>query len=386
MKILFWFSIAALIHSYFLYPALLLLFAKFYKHNSIVYENEIELPEVTVIMAVRNAEKVIEKKIRSIFESGYIKDKIHFLIGSDASDDNTDSIIHKLEKEFPRIYFYRFNQRLGKIAIVNKLFEKSKSEILILTDVHAFPEKGAILNLVKHFKNQEINVVGGKLRNLRKDRKGIAYEEDSFLKFEFWLKNAEGKIWGTMMGAYGAFYAIRKSVFTKVPDNFIVDDFYISIKAIEKKGRAICEPEAVAYENVPGDINTEFKRKTRISMGNFQNLKALFPVLYKRNMALSLAFFSHKIIRWTGPVLLIIIILSSGTLSRSGYFYHIFFIMMVLTFLAPIIDYFCRKIQIHVLILRFITHFYYMNLALLYGMFKFMKGVKTNVWEPTKRE
>jgi len=36
--------------------------------------------------------------------------------------------------------------------------------------------------------------------------------------------------------------------------------------------------------------------------------------------------------------------------------------------------------------LRFVTHFYTMNLALLIGLVKHIKGVKTNVWEPTKRQ
>jgi len=44
-----------------------------------------------------------------------------------------------------------------------------------------------------------------------------------------------------------------------------------------------------------------------------------------------------------------------------------------------------KKIRIHNIILRFITHFYTMNLALLIGMFKAIKGVKSNVWKPTQR-
>jgi hypothetical protein len=53
--------------------------------------------------------------------------------------------------------------------------------------------------------------------------------------------------------------------------------------------------------------------------------------------------------------------------------------------ISPFIDYLLRKIGLHIVILRFITHFYGMNLALLAGFMKFIKGTETNVWQPTRR-
>jgi hypothetical protein len=40
---------------------------------------------------------------------------------------------------------------------------------------------------------------------------------------------------------------------------------------------------------------------------------------------------------------------------------------------------------LHFRFLRFVTHFLGMNLALIIGMARYLKGVKTNVWQPTKR-
>jgi hypothetical protein len=54
--------------------------------------------------------------------------------------------------------------------------------------------------------------------------------------------------------------------------------------------------------------------------------------------------------------------------------------------IIPLIDYLLRKLNIHIVFLRFITHFYSMNLALLAGFFKFIKGSETNVWQPTQRK
>jgi hypothetical protein len=44
-----------------------------------------------------------------------------------------------------------------------------------------------------------------------------------------------------------------------------------------------------------------------------------------------------------------------------------------------------KACSIHNALLRFATHFYGMNAALLIGFFRFIKGIDSNVWQPTKR-
>src|SRR5690606_16045091 len=90
----------------------------------------------------------------------------------------------------------------------------------------------------------------------------------------------EGLIWGTMMGAFGGLYSIRKSFFAPVPRNFLVDDFYITMHALAKGKLAINELSAVSYEDASNKISEEFRRKVRISAGNFQNLSVYKKLLW----------------------------------------------------------------------------------------------------------
>ncbi len=383
-QILFWIALFAILHTYLIYPVLVIILARKKTGNQLVF-NTNELPEIAIIMAVHNEEKVIDKKIESVISSSYPQDKITFFIGSDASNDATDEIIKKYAGLHQNINFKRFEQRSGKVFIINTLVEVSGAPFIVLTDANAILTKDALTELIKHFKQPAIKVVGGRLYNKKADRNGIAIQENTYMEGEFRVKIAEGNLWGTMMGAYGAFYAVRKDALVKVPENFIVDDFFISFKAIEKNGLAICEPKAIAYEDVPGDLDSEFRRKTRIATGNFQNLLKFFPVLFKGRFGLVFSFFSHKVLRWLGPLFLIVLLACSITLFNINIIYAIFLIAMLLSFIVPIIDFFHRKSQIQIVILRFITHFYYMNTALFLGLIKCLKGVKTNVWEPTKR-
>ncbi|NJO92982.1 MAG: glycosyltransferase [Chloroflexia bacterium] len=233
VQILFWLALLALLHTYLFYPLIVIFLARNKENNKNVYEFE-ELPEITIIMAVHNEEKVIAEKLESVVNSDYPKDRIAFLIGSDASTDKTNQIVDSYTEKFPYIKLQRFNERSGKIKIINALFDSALSPVLVMTDANAIFSKGALSELIKHFRNPKINVVGGRLFNRKSGKGGIAKQEHTYMESEFKVKIAEGKLWGTMMGAYGAFYAIRKESFVKVPENFMVDDFFISLKAIEK--------------------------------------------------------------------------------------------------------------------------------------------------------
>jgi len=186
------------------------------------------------------------------------------------------------------------------------------------------------------------------------------------------------------MGTYGACYAIRRELFAPIPEGFAVDDFYITLNALEHGAKVIMELNALCYEDVPNQIDEEFRRKVRISSGNYQNMNHFSHLLLKTS-PVSFCFLSHKVIRWIGPFLLLSVLISNVLIASHSTFYHFTLTIQLLLLSVPIFDFFLHKIRVHIIPLRFVTHFYSMNLALLFGFIKYMKGIKTNVWEPTSR-
>ncbi len=61
--------------------------------------------------------------------------------------------------------------------------------------------------------------------------------------------------------------------------------------------------------------------------------------------------------------------------------------MMVLgTFLIiPCVDWILSRVNIHITILRAVRYFLFMNIALLLGFVKYLRGIKHSIWEPPKR-
>ncbi len=373
-----------LFHSYVLFPIILKVLSRNKKQNELVYNLNDELPTVAILLAVYNEEQVIEEKIKTTFNTNYPLDKIKFYIGSDASTDRTNDIVNKYASTYP-IQIEIFAGRTGKSSIINRLAEIAKAEIFILTDANVFFNENTIYQLVKHYKNDQIAQVGGNIINPIVKKDGISYQEKSYLSRENLIKYQEGVLWGTMIGAFGGCYSIRSSYYSAVPKNFLMDDFYISMNVLEKGKKAINELDAECIEDVSNIIQEEFRRKVRISAGNFQNLARYKALLWPPYSGLAFCFLSHKVFRWYGPIFLIVGFIISILLSLYSNYYLYLVLLQSALFLSPVFDKIFKSIGIHLKLLRFATHFILMNLALLKGFIWYLKGVESNVWKPTKR-
>ncbi|MDP4208576.1 MAG: glycosyltransferase [Bacteroidota bacterium] len=381
----FWLPAILLLHSYIAFPAVLAILARRKRDNTIFYNQTDELPTVSVVISVYNEEKSIVKRIHNIYASCYPVEKLEVWVGSDGSTDRTNQLLKLLQKRYPSLFCIFSGQRQGKSQMLNRLAAKTKNEILIFSDAKVLFSPQAIFQLTKHFRNGSIGMVGGNIVSHETRQDGISIQENRFMSREISIKHNEGKLWGTVMGAYGACYAIRRNLYSNIPDGFSVDDFYVTLRTEEQGYKVIMEVNALCYEPVPNLMNEEFRRKVRISVGNFQNIVAFSHLLKKIN-PLSFCLFSHKLLRWSGPFLLIILFIYNLLIISQTPFFTFTFTFQALLMYIPALDFFLQKIRIHIIPLRFVTHFYSMNLALLIGFIKYTKGIKTNVWEPTIRE
>ncbi|MBN8692812.1 MAG: glycosyltransferase [Bacteroidetes bacterium] len=371
-----------ILHTYAIYPLWLLIFSKRESNEKQLFKLDEELPEVAILMAAYNEEKVIGDKIASVFKTSYPLQKIHFYIGSDASTDKTDEIIQEWQRKYPQINLIRFGGRTGKSGIINDLSDKATQEIFILTDANVIFKEDTIFNLIRHFKNESVAQVAANIIKVSPNNKGIASQEKSYIAIENKIKHQESLRWNVVMGAEGGCYAIRKVSFSKVPPKFFMDDFYITMNVIEQGKQIVFDKEAVCNEDVPTKSAEEFKRKVRISIGNFQNLMRYKSLLLSFN-GISFAFWSHKVLRWLTPFLLITAFVSTYFLMFHDAYFKILFLLQLFGFVTPVLDWLLR---INIPLMRFVSHFYLMNLALLRGFIIYMKGVESNVWQPTKRE
>lgn len=394
LQTVFWLAALGILHSYIFYPVLLRWLARNKVNNSIVFSKRDEWPTVSVLMAAYNEEQVIGEKMESLVSLNYPVERTTVWVGSDCSSDGTNPLVDAYTQQYPRVHFFPFQKRRGKPGVINELFEAAvranglgAHHIIVITDASVMLTEQALTQLVKHFKNPAIGLVDGLIVHTGLRQSGISKAEDHYIFREAMLKHREGLVWGKMVGPFGGCYALRSDYFSEVPANYLVDDFYIAMRVLERGGQAISELEAVCHEGVSHDIREEYRRKARISAGNFQNLST-FPHLWWPPVgALRFAFFSHKVLRWLGPFLLIVMLTAALLLTLAGnLFYTLLLCLLVGILILPILlDTGLKKLDWHFTLLRKARYFTVMNVALLEGFYKYIKGIRSNAWEPTKR-
>ncbi len=342
------------------------------------------LPTVTVVMSVHNEDKVIRSKISSMLGSDYPDGQIDFIVGSDGSTDGTDLLVAGIAATDSRIRFIRNEERRGKAAMINDLVSMARGEILIVTDANVIFTSGTVRKLVEPFADQAAGLCDASPRPSVSVNGGITRQENLYSRFETALKRAEGDLWGAMPGPYGGCYAVRRSLFPRLPENILVDDLFAGLSVLKQNYRVINIHDAIVYEDTQPGISEQFRRRTRIAAGSFQNLFR-FGLFFSHRAVVVIAFLSHKILRWLTPLLLSLFFMTSVILSGHSDFYFyitaVQLIFIILTALDLALDRKGKMIPFQ----RYVTQFLLMNAALAAGFVKALRGTETGIWEPTKR-
>lgn len=373
------------VFSYVIFPWLMKQAASKIKYEKNEYAKITEWPSVTIVFSVFNEEKVIRRKLESILNSDYPKDKLQVLIGSDNSTDITHSIIEEFVANNSNITLVKKTSRHGKLKIINELIDLTTTEHLVFTDANVFFEPITLKALVYNLLAKDAKMVCGNILKFSPKNQGISDQEIFYMNFENQLKHHESLKYGFCVGVEGGCYAILKSHFVKVPDGFLMDDFFITLDVISKGGNVLFEPEALCYEDVNDAPIIEFKRKIRISLGNFRNLKFYKHLLFPITNGFGFAFFSHKVLRWFTPFA----IMFSFALTLILMLYCPFFKWVALAYslliVLPILTIFLEKVKLKIPFVNALGHFILMNFALLLGYFKFISASHESAWEPPKR-
>lgn len=382
-------AVLAMLHSYVIFPWLLqrMTAGKLLTYQR--YSVTDQWPRIYVLFSVFNEEKVIIQKIESLFNTGYPPELLEVYIGSDCSTDATHELIAAQLSKFPQLHFFPFAQRSGKAGVLNKLtaaigLEKLPEDaVLVLTDANVMFEPETLHELAAFFYDQRVGQVGANVIN-RISGKGIAAQEQQYISRENTIKYREGLLWGAMQGAFGACYAVRPSLFPQLPENFLMEDFYVSMKVLQQGYHAILNPEALCEEDVPGDVHEEFKRKTRISTGNMQNLMVYWRMMFHER-CVGFCFISHKVLRWLGPLWLLMIGAGLMMLAPAGIIWQCFLMGYFMAIATPLADALLARLGWQWPLLRLCAYFVSMNVALALGFWRYTRGVQSGAWSPTKR-
>ncbi len=340
------------------------------------------LPSVSIVVAAYNEERAIKERVLNCLALDYPEDKLEVVIASDGSTDRTNTIVESMLSS--RVKLLPFTERRGKVNALNAAVPHCLHEILIFSDATSHFESALAKKLVRHFGSKKVGCVCGNVVFTNAAGSNTGELEGVYWKLETYLRNREGER-GCTLGATGAAFAMRKSLWKPCPANALVEDLVMPMKILEQGYRVNFEPEAIAQETAAEKIDEEFERRRRIGAGAIQSLFLLLPMLNPLRGFPAFAFLSHKVLRWIMPLLMITGLLSHAGLSTNSEFYRLLLVPHIgfysLAFLGLLVG---RKNRVY-RVLSLPYYFVSMNTALLWGYYRYFRGTQKVTWNRVNR-
>ena len=338
------------------------------------------LPKVSLIVAAYNEEAVIAEKVANCRELDYPADRLEVIIGSDGSTDGTEAAVKSCDDS--RVRFFGFAERRGKVSVLRDCVEQATGEILVLSDANTMFRREAVRKLVRHFTDPDIGAVCGEL--VLEAEEGSEPAEPAYWRYEVMLKFLESRL-DSVLGANGAIYALRRKLFPQVPRHLITDDFVIPMKVKSQGYRVVYDPEAVATETNRSTAASEFRRRARIGAGNLQALYHCRDLLLPWKGPVAFSFWSHKVIRWLVPFLLLAAFVANLFLLGAWWGRALFGLQVVGYALAGV-SLLCPSLVARVGLLRLPGYFVVLNAGLFWGFVTFARGRHGPTWQPRGQE
>jgi poly-beta-1,6-N-acetyl-D-glucosamine synthase len=335
LEIVFWLLVAVVAWCYVGYPLFMIALARL-RPRPVRLAAAARPPAVTVIVAVRNERAHLARRVANILEQEYPADRLGVVVACNGSTDGSEEIASQLARADARIRLVVSAANEGKSGALNAAIAAATAEIVVFADARQLFAPDAVRQLVQPFADAAIGAVTGRLI-VKKSELASVEGVRLYWGMETRLRDAESRS-GSVVGATGAIYAVRRALFPPVPVNLILDDVYVPLCIAMAGHRVVMAGEAVAYDVPAGDQRAEYARKRRTMVGNLQLLRVLPGLLSPAGNPLFLRYVSHKLLRLLAPFCFIAMLATSAMLAAP--LYRAFFFAQLTAYLLGILGLF----------------------------------------------
>lgn len=301
-------------YAYAGYPVILALVAAGRPRRGSTAES-LDWPFVTITVPVYNAVSSIRATLERLLEFDYPREKVQLLVISDASTDGTDDVVRDFRDR--GVELMSMSTRLGKTTAENAAVALARGEIIVNVDATVLVPAGSLKPLVRVFDDPTIGVASSRDVSVGDMNRSVGVES-SYVGYEMWIRDLETRT-GSIVGASGCFYAIRRSVHERPLPGDLSWDFASVLVAREQGYRSVSVPTALCVVPRTAQLRTEMKRKVRTMA---RGLKTLFYCRALMNPLrygwFSFMLVSHKLLRWLPYLLAPVALGSLGALAAQS--------------------------------------------------------------------
>jgi len=351
---LFWVSCAIVVYVYIGYPVLLAVWARVRPRP--IDAARCEPPQISIVIAARNEGSRLAARLDNLLQLDYPAARRQIIVVSDGSTDNTAAVLDR----YRAIVDVVDVASGGKALALNAGVARAKHDILVFADARQMFARDALVELTAPFRDPRVGAVTGELlldreshgRSVaatdrrrgsshvaaaRADRRSgaerrraiestVAAGVGLYWRYEKQIRRFESAI-GSTLGATGAIYAMRRSLWQPLPADTILDDVLAPMRAVLAGYRAVFNEKARAFDRTAPNADVEMARKVRTLAGNYQLLRLEPRLLIPWRNPTWFQYVSHKIGRLVVPYALVALFVSSFWVARHSLAYATAFLV-----------------------------------------------------------
>ena len=231
------------------------------------------LPFFSIVVPVKNEERVIDRLLSSLSTLNYPLNKREVIIIEDGSTDKTREICMNYAKQNVNVKILNKTVSNGKPSALNLGLTHAKGEIIAIFDADNVPAADALSAVVEYFGDPKVAAVQGRTMSINSKEnmltQFISYEEAVWC--EAYLRGKD-KL-NLFVHLKGSCQFIRRDVLEKLEgfdEAVLSEDMEISARLVENDYKIRYASDVVAWQESPSNLSTLFKQRTRWFRGTME--------------------------------------------------------------------------------------------------------------------
>jgi cellulose synthase/poly-beta-1,6-N-acetylglucosamine synthase-like glycosyltransferase len=216
-----------------------------------------ELPFVSVLVPVKNEEKVVARLLDALLRLDYPAEKREIIVVNDASNDRSREICMQYASAHPEIRVLDRAVSSTKAAALNFGLRSARGEVVCTFDGDSVPERDSLLKAVEYFGDASVAGVQGRVCSINAGQnmltRFLSYE--GAVQYELYVRGKDAL--SLYVGLAGTCQFIRRSVLEEVGgwnEKCLAEDTELSVRLVEKNYGIRYAPEVRTWEESPFSV------------------------------------------------------------------------------------------------------------------------------------
>jgi len=233
-----------------------------------------KLPMVSIIVPVKDEEKVVGRLLEAFLNIDYPPEKREVVLVEDGSVDKTVEVCTEYTRRHPdQVKLVRRSVSDGKPSALNYALKHVRGEVVGVFDADNVPEPDVLMTSVEYFEDSSIAVVQGRQCSINADEnmlsKFVDYEEA--VRFEAYIRGKD--ILRLFVPITGSCYFIRRDVLLDVggwDDGCLTEDMEMALRLTRRGCKIKYAPEVRSWQENPVSLIELIRQRTRWFRGDME--------------------------------------------------------------------------------------------------------------------